>query len=258
MLGADGSIYAFGNARYCGAPTIFQGLGEYGADIASAPDGLGYWTLNGRDKVEFFPCGNMPVRDRDSYETTNFFGDRLRADEAPIGMSALPDGTGYWVFTNLGRALAFGKARWYGDMGNVHLNGPVVGAVATPSGHGYYMVAADGGVFTFGDARFHGSMGGVHLNQPVISMATTPNGRGYWLVASDGGIFAFGAHFFGSMGAVRLNRPIVGIAASRTGHGYLMVASDGGIFTFGDMPFHGSLGSSPPYWPITAIAVSGN
>jgi hypothetical protein len=117
------------------------------------------------------------------------------------------------------------------------------------------MVASDGGVFTFGDARFHGSMGGAHLNQPVISMALTPNGRGYWLAASDGGVFTFGAQFFGSMGAIRLNRPIVGIEPSPTGHGYLLVASEGGIFTFGDMSFHGSLGSNPPYWPITAIAV---
>jgi hypothetical protein len=255
MLGADGSIYPFGTAKYCGAPNIFLDFGEYGTDIAPTPDGLGYWTLNGRDKVEFFACSTMPALDRNSYEKTNFFADRLRAGEAPISMSALPDGTGYWVFTNLGRALAFGKAPWYGDMGNVNLTGPVVGSVATPSGHGYYMVAADGGIFTFGDARFLGSMGGVHLNQPVVSMAPTPNGRGYWLVASDGGVFTFGAPFYGSMGAVRLNAPMVGIVAGPTGRGYLMIGSDGGVFTFGDARFHGSLGSHPPNLPITAVAV---
>jgi hypothetical protein len=75
------------------------------------------------------------------------------------------------------------------------------------------------------------------------------------LVASDGGIFAFNAHYYGSMGDHHLNRPVVGIVASPTGHGYLMVASDGGIFTFGDVPFHGSLGANPPYWPITAVTV---
>ena len=255
MLGADGSVYAFGSARQCGSPSIFQDLGEYGAAIVPAPDGLGYWTLNGADEVDFFACPNMPSLDQDSYEQTNFFGDRLRSGELPISMSVLPSGKGYWVFTNLGRALPFGTAPWYGDMGNVQLNGPVVGSVATSSGHGYYMVASDGGIFTFGDAHFHGSMGGKHLNRPIMSMAPTPNGHGYWLVASDGGIFAFGAPFYGSMGAVALNQPIVGIVASPTGHGYLMVAADGGIFTFGDVPFHGSLGANPPASPITAVGV---
>jgi hypothetical protein len=86
-------------------------------------------------------------------------------------------------------------------------------------------------------------------------MAPDPDGNGYWLVAADGGIFSFGAPFYGSMGSLRLNKPVVGIVASPTGHGYLMVASDGGIFAFGDVPFHGSLGSSPPFWPILSVAV---
>jgi ribosomal protein L24E len=252
MIGADGAVYAFGHAQQCGAPTIFLDLGEFGADVISTPDGLGYWTLNGEDEVELFACPNMPILDQDSYEGTNFF--TLLPGERAISMSSLPDGRGYWVFTNRGRALAFGRAQWYGDMSHVRLNGPVVGSVGTPSGHGYYMVASDGGIFSFGDARFHGSMGAAHLNKPVRSMAPTPNGRGYWLVASDGGIFAFAAPFYGSMGSTRLNKPVVGIVPSATGHGYMMVASDGGIFTFGDVGFYGSLGGHPPLFPITAVS----
>jgi hypothetical protein len=57
------------------------------------------------------------------------------------------------------------------------------------------------------------------------------------------------------MGSVALNKPVSGIVPSPTGHGYLMVAEDGGIFTFGDVPFWGSLGGSPPAWPITSVAV---
>lgn len=86
-------------------------------------------------------------------------------------------------------------------------------------------------------------------------MAPTADDGGYWLVASDGGIFAFNAPFYGSMGSVQLNRPIIGIVPSPTGHGYLMVGTDGGIFAFGDVPFHGSLGSTPPFSPITSVAV---
>jgi len=33
-----------------------------------------------------------------------------------------------------------------------------------------------------------------------------------------------------------------------------MVASDGGIFAFGDVVFRGSLGGSPPPFPIVSVA----
>lgn len=254
MLGEDGSVYSFGTAPYCGAPSPSLDLGTAEISIVAMPDGLGYWTLDTSGFVESFTCSSMPFADEIAYEGSNFA--TLQPGETAISMSARSDGTGYWVFTDLGRAIAFGKTAWYGDMSGVHLNGPIVGSVATPSGHGYYMVATDGGMFTFGDAHFHGSMGAAHLNAPVISMAPTPAGGGYWLVALDGGIFSFGdARFFGSMGAVRLNGHIEGIVASPTGNGYLMVAADGGVFTFGDVPFHGSLGGNPPGWPIWAIAV---
>ena len=104
-----------------------------------------------------------------------------------------PTNNGYWIFTDIGRALPFGARTFLGDMSAVRLNGPVLGSIATPSGHGYYMVASDGGVFSFGDAAFHGSMGGARLNQPVMGLVPDPDNVGYWLVASDGGVFAFDA-----------------------------------------------------------------
>ena len=251
MLGVDGTVYAFGQSPFCGhAPNYFPY--EFAVDIVAFPDGSGYWTLDDGGYVEALSCSDAVYSK--GYELNNFFADRLIGDEVPVSMSALPDGSGYWVFTDRGRALPFGSAQWYGDMGNVRLNAPVLDSVTTPSGRGYYMVAADGGIFTFGDARFSGSMGGKRLNQPVMSMAPDPDGTGYWLVASDGGVFTFDARFYGSMGAVRLNQPVSGMVASPTGGGYLMVADDGGVFTFGDVPFHGSLGNNPPAYPVWSIA----
>jgi hypothetical protein len=160
---------------------------------------------------------------------------------------------GYWLFSNKGRVEPFAQARFYGDLRNVTLNGPILGSIPTRSGHGYYMVASDGGIFAFGDARFYGSMGGRHLNAPVRALVPTASGRGYWLVASDGGIFAFGdAAFRGSMGATHLNAPVVGMV--RYGNGYLMVGSDGGIFNFSNKAFFGSLGDHPPATPIVSVA----
>jgi hypothetical protein len=161
----------------------------------------------------------------------------------------------YWLAAADGGVFTFGGLNFYGSMGNVRLNKPVVGMAATPGGGGYWLVAADGGIFTFGNAGFYGSMGNHWLAAPVVGMAATPDGKGYWLVAADGGIFTFGdARFYGSMGGSHLNAPVSGMAATANGDGYWLVARDGGIFTFGDAPFQGSLGSYPLSYPEVGIA----
>jgi NlpC/P60 family len=157
-----------------------------------------------------------------------------------VGWTTRPGG-GDWEVASDGGVFSR-QAPFYGSLGGIRLNQPVVGMASTPTGRGYWLVASDGGVFSFGDAGFHGSTGAIRLNQPIVGMAPTPSGGGYWLVASDGGIFTFGdAGFYGSTGAIRLNQPIVGMAPTPTGRGYWLVASDGGIFTFGDAGFYGSL-----------------
>jgi len=145
----------------------------------------------------------------------------------------------YYLVGSDGGIFTFLGAMFYGSMGGIPLNAPVVGTAPTNDGRGYWLVAADGGVFTFGDARYFGSMGGRQLNSPVVGMAPTDDGMGYWLVAADGGVFSFGdARFHGSMGGQSLNAPVV--AMSATASGYFLAGADGGIFTFGDARFTGS------------------
>jgi len=160
----------------------------------------------------------------------------------------------YVMAASDGGVFNFGTAGFFGSMGAVHLNSPVVGIARTPDRRGYWEVASDGGVFNFGDAGFLGSMGGTHLNAPIVGIAAAPDGKGYWEVASDGGIFAFGsAAFYGSMGGTHLNKPIVGIASSSDG-GYWEVASDGGVFSFGDASFQGSMGGVTLVRPIVGMS----
>jgi Phage tail lysozyme len=236
MLGADGAVYPFGSASNSGsAPSP-------AVAIAARADGRGYWVVDPGGEVRHFgeaagDHGGLPL---------------LRLDESVTTISATPSGNGYWLFTNRGRAFAYGDAHFYGDMSTVPLNGPIVASVATPTGHGYYMVGSDGGVFSFGDARFHGSTGNLRLNRPVVGIAPTPDNRGYWLVASDGGVFAFSAPFRGSMGGTRLNRDVNGVVSY--GNGYLMVASDGGVFDFSDKEFLGSIPPAVVFSPIIGIA----
>jgi hypothetical protein len=94
--------------------------------------------------------------------------------------------------------FSYGDAHFYGSMGGVRLNKPVVGMAADYATGGYWLVAADGGIFSF-NAPFYGSTGNIRLAQPVVGMEAAHNGSGYRFVASDGGIFSFGSSgFYGS------------------------------------------------------------
>ncbi len=159
-----------------------------------------------------------------------------RAGAAPGGRAPA-----YWLVARDGGIFSFGGVGFYGSMGGVHLNQPVVGMAATHDSGGYWEVAADGGIFSFGDAGFYGSTGALHLNQPVVGMAPTPDGGGYWLVAADGGIFAFGdAGFHGSLGGVPQRWPVVSMTATPDGAGYWFTNANGGVTAFGDATYWGS------------------
>jgi subtilisin family serine protease len=240
MVGSDGRVYPFGDARDLGSPA--GNLSAPAADLEPTPSGNGYWIVDTVGHVYAYGApflGGAPAG-------------WLKAGETVTSLSSTATGSGYWLFTTAGRVLSFGDATFFGDMAGVRLNAPVLDSIPTPTGLGYYMVAGDGGLFAFGDARFVGSMGNQRLNSPVQSLVPDPDGVGYWLVASDGGAFAFDAPFWGSMGGTRLNAPVTGMVAY--GNGYLMVATDGGLFDFSDLAFSGSLGGISLPNPIVAVA----
>jgi hypothetical protein len=72
-------------------------------------------------------------------------------------MTTVPGGGGYWFVAADGGIFSFGDARFYGSMGGIPLDLPVVG-MASNFGNGYWLTAADGGMFSFGSAPFYGSM----------------------------------------------------------------------------------------------------
>jgi len=241
-----GGVLTFGHAASYGTPNGSR-LSAPVVDMASTPDGRGYW-LVGADGGVF------------SFGDAGFYGSEGGTGVMTpfVGIAPTRDGHGYWIAGDFGNVYSFGDAPSENSIAR-SLNAPVVGIAADPKAAGYWLVGADGGVFTFGHAAFHGSMGNVHLNEPIVGMAATPDGRGYWLVAADGGVFTFGdAAFYGSMGNVHLNEPIVGMAATPDGRGYWLVAADGGVFTFGDAGFYGSTGNHPPNprTPVVAITAA--
>jgi hypothetical protein len=165
---------------------------------------------------------------------------------------------GYWLASADGGVYTVGDAGFYGSLGALHLQGPVVAMAATPDGRGYWLAALDGGVFAFGDASFYGSMGATVLNAPIVAMAASPSGHGYWLVGADGGIFAFGdARYEGSLANLVLAQPVLGMATTPSGAGYWLLAKDGGVFAEGDAHFYGSLGDGPAAPPGGTDSVVG-
>jgi lysophospholipase L1-like esterase len=194
-----------------------------------------------------------------AYGSARFYGSAGGAhlNSPVVGITASPDGAGYWLVAADGGMFAYGNAGFYGSAGGSHLNSPVVGMAASPDGMGYRLVAADGGVFSYGDAGFYGSAGGSHLNSPTVGMSASPDGAGYRLVAADGGVFSYGdAGFYGSVGGSHLNSPIVGMSASPDGAGYWLVAADGGVFAYGSARFYGSAGGAHLNSPVVGMTAS--
>ena len=193
--------------------------------LAPTHDGLGYW-------------GVMPTGTIAGVGDASQPGPLLGLASPVVGAATDPAG-GLWAVGADGGVFALAGAPFFGSLGGLSLNAPVVGMAATSDGGGYWLVAADGGVFALGDATFHGSMAGSPLAQPMVAMADADAG-GYWLAAHDGGVFAFGdAPFLGSAGALDLRAPIFSMARTPTGHGYRLLGGDGGVFAYGDAGFFG-------------------
>lgn len=174
---------------------------------------------------------------------------------------------GYWLVGSDGGIFSFGSAQFYGSMGGVPLQRPIVGIVPTPDRGGYWLDASDGGVFSFGDTQFYGSIPqlGLHpagsglansLSAPIVGMVPSHDDRGYFMVGSDGGVFAFGdATFAGSCpGIGGCVGAAVAVMPDSTGNGYWLVTKSGAIYTFGDAPFLGAPGQQSS--PITSAAAT--
>jgi hypothetical protein len=114
LVTVTGHVYAFGDARYFGAPSSIP------APVTSAvrtPDGNGYWIL---------------LSDGSVYS----FGDAMPRGRAVAGGSnpasaifATSDGGGYWIGTANGAVYPFGDAPNDGGMAGKQLNAPIIAGV---------------------------------------------------------------------------------------------------------------------------------
>jgi hypothetical protein len=189
LVGTDGGVFTFGDARYLGSSGGSVSTDPVVALAGSAGD-EGYWVATAAGKVGAFGAAGS-------------YGSPARSSTAlarpVVGMAASPDGRGYWLVTADGGVFAYGDAHFYGAAAGRALPAPVVGMAAAPDGRGYWLVGADGSVYPFGAAKGVGDAVNQQLFEPVVGITAAPDGRGYWLVAADGGVFAYGsARFFGA------------------------------------------------------------
>ena len=145
LAGADGAVYAFGDAGYLGS-MAGRPLNGRIVGIAATPSGHGY-VLLGSDG------GIFTFGDAGYYGSTG--GLRLNAPILDLTMTS--DGRGYWFVGADGGVFSFGDATFHGSTGGLPLAAAVMSMTAARDGSGYWTVAYDGGVFAF-DVPFHGSL----------------------------------------------------------------------------------------------------
>ena len=145
LVGADGGVFAFGDAAFLGSGN--DGIPR--AALLATSDGRGY----------LLPAstGLPPAVYGDA---TALGGNTTPMPlAAPVTGAAVDPGTnGYWETSADGGVYAFGSAPFDGSLPGIGVTpaAPIM-AMAAASGGGYWLLGADGGVFAFGGAGFFGS-----------------------------------------------------------------------------------------------------
>jgi hypothetical protein len=157
MVGADGGVFAFGDAKFEGSCPGIGGCS--GAAVTVMPDasGNGYWLVTATGHVYAF--GDAPALGAPG------------AQGSPVtSATRTPDGQGYWILLANGGVDAFGDAAMLGSPVN-QTGGldPATAIFATADGQGYWVASAQGAVFVFGDAPNNGGLVGKNLNGSIIA-----------------------------------------------------------------------------------------
>ena len=148
LVASDGGIFSFGGAgvlRLDRQHPPQQADGGHGRDQPTAA-ATGWWPPTAASSPSATP--GSTARPATCTSTSRWW-----AWPPPPTAAA----TGWWPPTAASSPSA--TPAFYGSMGGIHLNQPVVGMAATPDGGGYWLVAADGGIFAFGDAASTGRPG---------------------------------------------------------------------------------------------------
>jgi hypothetical protein len=158
MVGSDGGVFAFGDARFEGSCPGIGGCS--GRAVAVTPDGSGggYWVVTSTGRIYSF--GDAP-----------YLGAPGPQSSAVTSMVRTPNGNGYWILDASGQVFNYGSAGSLGSVAAISAgpSDPATAIFATADGGGYWVASAKGAVYTFGDATYQGGMFGDHLNGAIIA-----------------------------------------------------------------------------------------
>ena len=158
MVGADGGVFTFGDAKFEGSCPALGGCAG-GAAVAVMPDatGNGYWVVTAGGDV-------YPFGDAASYGGPGALGEPVAAAVRSA------DGGGYYILYPNGVVYGYGDAVNYGSAnGKVGGFNPAATIFTTSDGEGYWIVSDNGSVITVGDAPYDGGTTGLHLNGAIIA-----------------------------------------------------------------------------------------
>jgi Cellulase (glycosyl hydrolase family 5) len=158
MVGADGGVFTFGDAKFEGSCPGIGGCA--GTAVAVMPDasGQGYWIVTN-------------VGDVYSFGDAVYHGGPGPQRALVTGAVRTPSGGGYLILFSNGAVFAYGNAVNRGAP-----VGPAVGPAnpanaifTTSDGGGYWVATANGTVYNYGDAPNDGGLAGTHLNGGIIA-----------------------------------------------------------------------------------------
>jgi hypothetical protein len=156
LVGADGSVYSFGDAANYGSMGG-KPLNKPIVGMAADPRTGGYWLVSEDGGIFSF---HAPF-----YGSTG----SIHLNKPIVGMADDTATGGYWFVAADGGIFSF-HAPFYGSTGSFHLSKPIVGMAVDAATGGYWLVGGDGGIFSF-HAHFYGSTGGIHLHETIVGMA---------------------------------------------------------------------------------------
>ena len=159
MVGGDGGVFTFGDAKFEGSCPGIGGCAG-GAAVAVMPDatGNGYWVVTANGDVQ-------PFGDAVRYGGPGPFAGTVTSAARSF------DGGGYYILGSDGEVFAYGDAAYRGNAYGSVVEGsdPASAIFTTADGGGYWVASAEGSVFTYGDAPYEGGESGVHLNGSIIA-----------------------------------------------------------------------------------------
>lgn len=231
LVGSEGSVLAFGAARYFGS-MVGTKLTKPASSIAAHPV-EGYWF--GAQDGGVFTFGY----------TAQFHGSLGAAGSpSPIrDIEATPSGNGYRIVSETGKVTVFGDATHHGDQPALVAGDKIIDISSTGNGAttgGYLLFSEKGYAYAYGNATHHGGPQGSFAGEVYVAAVARPQNDGYWFLSSGGNIRNYGPGA-GAFTAVVPSPKAADVAVTATGAGLWVVDESGGVFAKGDATFHGSV-----------------